>query len=362
VNCYDKTPAYLHKLFGGKVSYVEKFHTWRDLLGILIQDVHEKQRIAQALGVNAITLSRWVGKSSTPRPIHLRHLMTVIPPQYRSTMLDLIRQEFPTFSFADEETMKEDDQDEIPSEFYARIFNAYSATPALQRSWSVMSLTLQQMLGQLDPLQVGMAVTIAQCMPPSIDGKVCSLRERTGYGTPPWGINLESYAVFLGAESLAGYAVSSCHPRIIQNSEEQQGVLPAHWVQWERSAAAYPIFRSDRVAGCLLVSCTQPDYFTPARQKLIQQYSELLVLVFEAHEFYAMNDINLHVLPYYRLQAKYLANFRQRVSDVMMEELRKGHAIDLRQAELLVWKQVEQELWQLPPYTGKPDDAELGDG
>jgi hypothetical protein len=53
---------------------------------------------------------------------------------------------------------------------------------------------------------------------------------------------------------------------------------------------------------------------------------------------------------------------RQRVSDVMMEELRKGHAIDLRQAELLVWKQVEQELWQLPPYTGKPDDAELGDG
>jgi hypothetical protein len=187
------------------------------------------------------------------------------------------------------------------------------------------------------------------------------LRERTGYGTPPWGINLESYAVFLGAESLAGYAVSSCHPRVIQNREEQQGVLPAHWVQWERSAAAYPIFRSDRVAGCLLVSCTQPDYFTPARQKLIQQYSELLVLVFEAHEFYSMNDINLHVLPYYRLQAKYLANFRQRVSDVMMEELRKGHTIDLRQAELFVWQQVEQELWQLPPYTGKPDDAELGD-
>lgn len=337
---------------------MEKFHTWRELLGIIIQDVHEKQRIAQAVGVNAITLARWVSNTSTPRLIHLRHLMTVIPLHYRNSMLDLIRQDFPGFSVASEEAVKNDDQDEIPSEFYSRIFNAYAVTPTLQRSWSVMSLTLQQALGQLDPLQVGMAVTVAQCMPPSLDGKICSLRERTGYGTPPWSINLEPYAVFLGAESLAGYAVSSCHPRIIQNSEEEQGVLPAHWVEWEKSAAAYPIFRADRVAGCLLVSCTQPDYFTPARQKLLQHYAELLVLVFEPHEFYDMSRINLHVLPYYRVQEKYLANFRQRVSDVMMEELKKGHPINLKQAELLVWQRVEQELWLLPPYMGEPVDTD----
>jgi hypothetical protein len=45
----------------------------------------------------------------------------------------------------------------------------------------------------------------------------------------------------------------------------------------------------------------------------------------------------------------------------MMRELRKGHSIGLRQAELLVWQQVEQELGLLPPYMGKPDDADTGD-
>jgi hypothetical protein len=349
------------KLFGGKVSDVEKFHTWRDLLRIIIQDAHEKQRIAQAVGVNNITLSRWVNNASTPRLMHLRQLIPLIPLQYRNTMLDLIRRDFPNFSFANGDEAKEDDQDDIPSEFYGRVFNAYAVTPALQRSWSIMSLILQQALGQLDPHQVGMALTLAQCMPPSLDGKVCSLRERSGHGTYPWSSSLEPYSLFLGAESLAGYVVSSCHPRVIQNSEEQQGVLPAHWVQWERSAAAYPIFRSDRVAGCLLASCTQADYFTPGRQKLLQQYAELLVMVFEPSEFYDFQLINLRVLPYYRVQEKYMANFRQRVSSLMREELRQGRSLDLREAELLVWQQVERELWQLPPYMGRPDDEEMGD-
>jgi hypothetical protein len=347
------------KIFGGKVSDVEKIQTWRDLLGTIIQDAQEKQRIAQAVGINSVTLARWVSNTSTPRPMHLRQLMPLIPLHYRNAMFDMIKRDFPNFSFANVDAANEQDQDEIPSEFYSRVFNAYAVTPSLQRSWSIMSLTLQQALGQLDPHQVGMALTLVQCMPPSLDGKVCSLRERSGNGTSPWNSSLEPYSLFLGAESLAGYAVSSCHPRVIQNREEHQGVLPAHWVKWERSAAAYPIFRSDRVAGCLLVSCTQPDYFTPARQKLLQQYAELLVMVFEPHEFYDVRNINLHVLPYYRVQEKYMANFRQRVSDVMREELRKGRSLGLREAELLVWQRVEQELWQLPPYMGRPDDEDM---
>ena len=344
------------KLFGGKVSDVETFRSWRDLLKTLIRETHEKQRIAHAVGVNAVTLSRWVNNSSVPRPVHLRQLIPLIPIQYRSHMLELIREEFPNFSFAHPETAHEDEQDDIPSEFYSRVFNAYAVTPPLQRSWSIMSLILQQALGQLDPHQVGMALTLVQCMPPSLDGKVCSLRENSGHGTPPWSSSLEPYALFLGAESLAGYVVSSCHPRVIQNSQEQQGVLPAHWVEWEKSAAAYPIFRADRVAGCLLISCTQPDYFTPVRQKLLQQYAELLVMVFEPHEFYDLQLINLHVLPYYLVQKKHMSNFRQRVSNLMRERLRQGGTIDLREAELLVWQQVERELWQLPPYMGRPDD------
>lgn len=331
---------------------MENFRTWRELLGKIIQDVQEKQRIALALGVTAITLSRWVNNQSTPRPQHLRLLLNIAP-HYRASMLELIQQEFPEISLTNSNSLQDVAPVEIPAEFYSRVFNSYSLTPRLQRSWSISSLILQQALGQLDPHQVGLAITIVQCMPPSLDGKVCSLRERAGYGTPPWNINLEPYAVFLGAESLAGYVVGSCHPRIIQNSNEHRGIVPAHWVEWERSAAAYPIFRANKVAGCLLVSCAEPNYFTPAREKLIQRYAELLVLIFEPHEFYDLHLVNLRVLPYYRVQEEYLSGFRQRVSELMTNELRNGRAIDLRQAEALVWQQVEKELWLLPPYIGR---------
>lgn len=47
-------------------------------------------------------------------------------------------------------------------------------------------------------------------MPVSSEGKVRSLRESMGVGTPPWPGDLEHQAMFLGAESLAGYVVTNC--------------------------------------------------------------------------------------------------------------------------------------------------------
>lgn len=326
---------------------METFTTWRELLGNIIQDVFERQRIASELGVNAVTLTRWVHGSSTPRSQHLRRLLAVLP-HHRDQLFELISREDGDALIGAGRAAFDDEEDEIPPEFYARVFNAYAMTPSAQRSWSVTNLILQQALAQLDPHQIGMAITIVQCMQPFTDGKVSSLRERTGYGTSPWSMNLEPYAVFLGAESLAGYVVSSCYPRVLQNSNEHQGIIPAHWVEWERSAAVYPIARGGKVAGCLLVSCTEPNYFSSTRQKLIQQYAELLVLVFELNEFYDLSQINLRVMPNYQRQALYLSNFRQRVAECMTTELRKGHPLDLKHAEMLIWSELEQELSHLP--------------
>jgi hypothetical protein len=327
------------------------FLSWRELLGNLIQDPQEKQRIVNEIGVSGITLTRWANNSSNPRLQHLRHLLVSLPSELRSPMLDAIVKEYPDFSVTLGAGLHEDPQDDVPSAFYSRIFSAYAMTPRTQRSWSITNLVLQQALGQLDPNHVGMAITVVQCMPPSLDGKVCSLRERTGYGTHPWSLNLEPYAVFLGAESLAGYVVSSCHPKFIQNSEEHQGIVPAHWVEWERSAAAYPIFRSGKVAGCLVVSCAEPHYFLLYRQKLIQHYAELLVLAFDTSEFHDIHLINLHVMPYYLTQSDYLANFRQRVANLMTECIRDGKPIDLKLAEFTIWQQVEAELLLISPYS-----------
>jgi len=131
---------------------VETFTTWRELLGNIIQDVFERQRIASELGVNAVTLTRWVHGSSTPRSQHLRRLLAVLP-HHRDQLFELISREDGDALIGAGRAAFDDEEDEIPPEFYARVFNAYAMTPRAQRSWSVTNLILQQALAQLDPHQ-----------------------------------------------------------------------------------------------------------------------------------------------------------------------------------------------------------------
>jgi len=67
--------------------------SWRELLGKIIADSQERQRIANKLGVNPITLTRWVSNKSKPRPQNLRQLLDALP-EYHSRMLELIAIEF----------------------------------------------------------------------------------------------------------------------------------------------------------------------------------------------------------------------------------------------------------------------------
>ena len=75
---------------------------------------------------------------------------------------------------------------EIPSAFYERVLQAYTSNPPLLRSSSIRITIIQQMLGHLDPISAGLAVSVSVCMPPTADGVVRSLREDMGRGTSPW--------------------------------------------------------------------------------------------------------------------------------------------------------------------------------
>ncbi len=330
-------------------------HTWREFLEELIQNSQERQRLANELGVNPLTLTRWMNNESKPRPHNLRRLLAVVP-QHRDALLQLLAQEFPEFSSSAKDEETADQALEIPSEFYVRVLTTYATTHKHQLFWSIGNLVLQQALGQLDPNHLGMALTIAQCMPPSQSNRVRSLRERMGRGTSPWPFYLDEEAVFLGAESLAGYAVSQCRPVIIQDASEQ-GVYPAHWTAWEQSAAALPIMRLNTSAGCLLASSTQPGYFLPARQRLVQNYAILLALAFTPEEFYELQDIDLQPMPFYRTQKTLISKFRQRLSSFMHQAQSTGQSINVLEAEQVVWQQLEEELLGLPPYTGDESDA-----
>src|SRR5579862_6878405 len=105
---------------GSKVCTVSIFLSWRELLGKLIQDSQERQRIINAIGVNSVTLTRWVTGSSNPRPQHLRNLLIALSPELRTTMFDAIVKEYPEFSVVLSNGLADETQEEIPSTFYSR--------------------------------------------------------------------------------------------------------------------------------------------------------------------------------------------------------------------------------------------------
>lgn len=323
-------------------------HAWRDVLGTMIRDSKEKQRIANELGINPITLSRWTNEDSTPRPQNLQRLLQALGTPQRNELVPLLLEEFPEGAPL---FLQEDRHDatsaRIPPEFYERVLDAYTQAPDNQRFYTVSNLVLQQALGHLDPNSIGLSITIAQCVPPSTDGKIRSLREVAGRGTKPWEPVLQPEILFLGIESLAGFTVSRGYPFTINRGDTAQGMFPVQWVDWEQCAMAAPVMHKGCTAGCFLVASAQPDYLLPFRRQLVERYAQLLVLAFSPHEFYAQEDIMLFVMPAYNVQQAHPVHFRQRLAALMLEATQGGTPLSLMEAEQFVLKQCEEEFSRL---------------
>jgi len=315
--------------------------TWRELLGQVTSDHQEKQRIADVVGVNPITLMRWATNKSNPRLDNLRPLLSALP-RYRQQLARLIAVEYPHVLNAPPAVTEI--APEIPSAFYARVLNAHTTSPSLLRGSAVSILILQQLLEHLDPQQLGIVAVIVQCMPPSVPGgKVRSLRKTVGRGNSPWS-NIEHSTCFLGAEGQAGRALMSGRFTAIQTHEEKQRLFPTHLMTEEESTVSYPILLADRVAGCLGITSTRRNYFTQVHLDLIQSYVDLLVLAFEWHEFYPLQDIKLGILPPAIEQQPLLATFQRRVTLRLIEAMQDHKPITRMQAEQAIWHEIEEEL------------------
>lgn len=319
-----------------------KITRWREFFGRYITDVQERQRIANELNVTPVTLTRWANGISNPRPQNLRHLLRAMPHHYRSHLIELISEEYPDIVLSLSNDQERDASQEIPGALYVNVMHAYATLPRALRFWGLSNLILQQALGQLDPNQLGLAVSLVQCMPPSPQGIVRSMRERVGYGTPPWKINLENEALLLGRESMAGYAAMNGRSLLRQHQHEHEGLYPAHWVDREVSAAAYPILRSNAVAGSLLVSSSQANYFVPFRTRLIEQYSELLSLLFEQRDFNPLDKVILRDMPVYTLQREYLSTLHKRAVRIMNEAGKRDEMVPMDVATDRAWQELEE--------------------
>jgi hypothetical protein len=325
---------------------MQKSATWRELLGSIIRDTQERQRIANELDVRTITLMRWTNGESNPRLQNLHQLLSVLP-NHRETFLELIHEEFPDFSEARDDESMQNQPAFIPAEFYTRVLRTLANIPKVLRFSSLGDLILQQALKHLDPHRSGMAVIVASCLFPSYEGKVRSLRESLGRGLPPWENDLKHQAILLGVESLAGNAVISSRLIVNQNLQENPSLSPGYHGVWEESAAAALITLEGKIAGSLLVSSTQPNYFTSSRQALVQDYADLIALAFHPEDFYEPGCIELGVMPPQAVQLPYLSGFQQRLVDTMLQAARKGQPISITQAEQLVWQDVEEKLLQV---------------
>lgn len=321
--------------------------TWRELLGDIIQDPLQRQRIARALDVSPITLLRWVNGESTPRWQSLQRLLGVLPEQ-RERLLTLIGLEFEHFPAMVQEQTRQLEPMVIPAEFYARVLHTLAVTPPGLLFSVLNDLMLQAALEQLDPQRRGLAIIVARCMPPTQGAKVRSLREAVGRGIPPWARDLEPQGIFLGAESLAGHALGSGHLEVNQDLHDAQTRSPGYRGPWEASAVALPIRRLGRMAGSLLVASTQANYFTAERCELIERYAELVALALQPEEFYEEQQIELGVVPTYEEQQGALAGFRQRATELMRRHAARQPPLTFLQAEQLAWQEIEAELLGRP--------------
>ena len=314
--------------------------TWTTVLQGIIKSPSERQRLSVALGVTGMTLSRWANGESRPQRTHLLHLIQAVHPNQRQELLNALEKQYPDIQiWINEVSLKQ-----IPSEFFAHILNIRTTTTDTLRFWRISDEVLKQALLQLDPNRLGIAVMVVQCMPPSpINGKICSLRERTGQGTFPWTANLEHDALFLGLESLSGYSVEVRH--IVSDDDLRHSKpFPAVRGSYEVSAAAHPIRFEGRIAGCLLASSTQPKYFSQERLNLLTVFSDLISLAFDEKDFYPASMIELRVMPEPEIQRSILATFHQRVTAKLQQMVHQPQQLSNVQIETQVWQEIETEL------------------
>jgi hypothetical protein len=315
--------------------------SWRHMLRDAISDPLERERIAHTIGVSTATLVRWSKGVSSPRTQNLGQLQRSFLAAKRPEFVELLTAEFgPLYEVETPESSTT-----IDFSFVRQIWEVRAMTPEHLLFWTLCKKVLEHALRQLDIARAGIMISVAQCVP-SRNGKVHTLRATIGCGTEPWSTDLSYNSLFLGGDSLAGYAVSYGHMQTIDDLREQPvGFLPLTSEKHEISAAAHPILYASRIAGCVLFLSTLPGYFhSEVRRSLIADYAQLIAQAFKPEQFYPLEQIALQVMPPLEIQQAKFSTFQQRITDLMKDAYQASHVLTRTQAEELVGQQFAEEL------------------
>ncbi len=315
----------------------EKLSPFSSLLRhILRHDRMEIARVAKELDVAEITVYRWVNGSSEPRAIHLKRLPEVFA-EHRGNLTYAINQTFPGVLDPPSLGIRE-----VRKDIYRRVFDLVTTTPEDDaRYWQVTQAIFDYALLHLDSDRRGLSITYANLMPSHQDG-IHSLREAAMRGNYPWPFSLESRA-YLGSTTLAGSAATLQRLQTwdnLGNEERLQVDIDEH----ERSAAACPVMYASRIAGVLIISSTQPGFFTdPMACQAVTEYAQLLSLAFQNEDFYPCSLLNLRPMPEVKWQRAEIG--RSYVNRIIAYA--RKHMIARQDAEKHVLTEMEREFEEL---------------
>lgn len=321
-------------------------HDWdafRSSLKELLHDPVVRKLIGQRANISARTLARWVsGETEEPDRKRLFSLLSALP-QHRDSLLAAIHKAVPDLEAPLIESTNSLVED-LPLDFWIRLLETNANTPKNLHFTALVNLIFLQLQSTLDPERLGVQLIIAQCSPPpSPEQPVRSLREAMKLKTYQSLLKSPGDTIFLGAESLSGYSVSLCQANVVQNIQQERR-LPVRRTLNEQSAAAYPIQRGGYVAGCFLISSSQPNFFSQRLQYLLQIYAYLLSMAFESDLFYAPETIRLRSMPDEQTQHDYVVDFQERVLALLQHD----NSLSRLQAETYAWQQIEEILLALP--------------
>lgn len=270
---------------GKKLAPINSF-----LRSILWQDRDAISQFAHTLSVTENTVYRWINGTSIPQPTHLKRLPDVLP-LHRNKLLILLKQHYP--GSLESNTLE---GREVQKDIYQRIISIVATNDEEDLLlWNVQQTLFDHILLQLDPEFHGLAVTYARLTAQHEDGTIHSLREVEMRGHAPWP-HTSITQVFLGSNTLAGRAAMYQRQQTWEDTDENR--TPALIDEFERSACAFPLLRGRTIAGVLIVSSNQPDFFRdPTRCQMVEEYAKLLAVAIPAHFFHSIYSLRLHSMP-----------------------------------------------------------------
>ncbi len=323
--------------------------TWRDVLGQILHDAKERQRLASIIGVHVVTLNRWITGISQPRQSQVIALLDALP-AHRQVLRDLLSTEYPQLS--PDLPLAQESNLEIPSEFYTRILQVNTTLPVYMREETVVTMLLEQIATHLDPAHTGLIIFLSRCVPPAKPGgQVRSIRKTHARGTGPWrqtfmGQDVELQTHFFGAESQHAYTIIARHALAAQKAYTLQGSFPATFGEGPESTLAVPLLFTDKVAGSLSLLSARPQTFNERVIELVENYAHLLATLLEPGSFYPLNAVQFGVMPRRDVQRPLLATLQQRVLDRLIISNNTGSSESRAKIELRIWQELEEELFQ----------------